>query len=314
MRGGDVRSGEVPGGLGLGCWELGGMGSAGPDEANSVALINHAYDLGIRHFDTAQGYGAGASETILARALSSRREDAVLATKTHAMGAGEVGRAIDISLDRLRTDYIDIFYIHWPKTGFDLRPMMGALERERISGRIRFIGVSNFEVADMIQAGEAGRIDYHQLCYNLLWRYPERDVLPYCRAHGIKVITFSTIAQGLLSDKSRSPETFAPDDARGKTLYYRSDVWPGLKPEVEKLQAFARNAAAPLSRLALQWVLSRPAVHGSLVGVRSEDQIRENVNAAGSGLDARIAAELTSLSDEAMRRVPDEGNIFLYYP
>jgi aryl-alcohol dehydrogenase-like predicted oxidoreductase len=166
----------------------------------------------------------------------------------------------------------------------------------------------------MKQASEAGRIDFHQLCYNLLWRYPERDVIPCCRARGIEVITYSSIAQGLLSDKTRAPETFGPGDDRAKTLYYRSDVWPGLRPQIEKMQAFARRVSTPLSTLALQWALWRPGVYGSLVGVRSETQIRLNVDAAGGKLSNEAADELTALSDDAMRRIPDEGNIFLYHP
>jgi myo-inositol catabolism protein IolS len=309
-----MSSGAIPRGLGLGCWELGGMGAAGPDAGDSMRMTRHAYDLGVRHFDTAQGYGGGASEAILGAALQDRRDDVCYASKTHAMSREEVKEAVEVSCRRLATGYIDIFYIHWPRTGLDLRPMMEGLEEARAGGKIRFIGVSNFSVDHMEQAGEAGRIDVHQLCYNLLWRYPERDVIPYCRERGIEVITYSTIAQGLLSDKTRGPETFGPGDDRAKTLYYRSDVWPGLRPEIEKMQAFARHASTPLSTLALQWVLSRPGVYGSLVGVRSETQIRLNVDAARGRLSSEVADELSALSDDAMQRIPDEGNIFLYYP
>lgn len=309
-----MTNGDITAGLGLGCWEIGGMGISEPDYEGAARLVRKAYDLGIRHFDTALDYGEGASEEILGRALSHRREDLVLASKVAATGRIEVKRAIDLSCRRMATDYIDIYYIHWPKSGFDLRPMMEGLEDARREGKIRFIGVSNFSVSDMEQVGQVGRIDAHQLCYNLLWRYPERDVIPYCIDHGIKIITFSTIAQGLLSDKVRAPETFEAGDARAATLYYRSDVWPALRPEVERLQGFARSASRPLSALALQWVLSRNGVHGALVGARSAAQIQHNIEAAAGSLPETVARELTLLSDAAMKRVPDEGNIFLYYP
>jgi myo-inositol catabolism protein IolS len=309
-----MRSGSIPRGLGLGCWELGGMGAAGPDAADSTRMIRRAGDLGVRHFDTAQGYGGGASEAILGAALKDRREEVCVASKTHAMGREDVKKAVEVSCRRMGTDYIDIFYIHWPKRGLDLRPMMEGLEEARSEGTIRFIGVSNFGIDHMQQAGEAGRIDCHQLCYNLLWRYPERDVIPYCRERGIEVITYSSIAQGLLSDKTRAPETFGPGDDRAKTLYYRGDVWPGLRPQIEQMQALACRMSTPLSTLALQWVLSRPGVHGSLVGARSEAQIRLNVEAAGGTLTNKVADELVALSDGAMRQIPDEGNIFLYHP
>ena len=111
-------------------------------------------------------------------------------------------------LRRLRRDWLDLFYIHWPKTGLDLRPMMEALEALRAQGKIRFIGVSNFSVTNMENASQGGRIDAHQLCYNLLWRYPETEIIPWCSAHGVALVTYSSIAQGLLSDTPRAPSSF----------------------------------------------------------------------------------------------------------
>ncbi len=166
----------------------------------------------------------------------------------------------------------------------------------------------------MEQVSEVGRIDVHQLCYNLLWRYPERDVIPYCRQKGIALVTYSSIAQGLLSDTSRGPESFAEGDERARTLYYRADVWPRLRPSVEAMQQAARRHGAPLSDAALQWVLAQAGIRASLVGARSRDQLVRNAAAARAPLDAALAAELEGLSAEAMRAIPDEGNIFLFYP
>jgi len=128
------------------------------------------------------------------------------------------------------------------------------------------------------------------------------------------VVTFSTIAQGLLSDTPRAPGSFGRADARGRTLYYRPDVWPKLQPAVAELRGAAARLGVPLSTLAIRWVLGRPGVHAALVGATSTAQVRQNVIAA-SGRNSQVQDdELTRLSSEAMRCIPDEGNIFQFHP
>jgi aryl-alcohol dehydrogenase-like predicted oxidoreductase len=304
----------IPKGVGLGCWQFGDMGRGTPAEDTSAALIQEAYRKGIRHFDTAHDYGAGHSEEVVGRAIEPFSEKAFVSTKMHAAGRAETIAGVEKSLARLKRQWIDLFYVHWPKTGFDIRPMIEGLELLRTQGKIRLIGVSNFSVNDMAQASEAGQIDAHQLCYNLLWRYPEREVIPWCIAHGVAVVTFSSIAQGLLSDTPRSPDTFEEGDARGQTLYYRPDVWPFARDAAAAMREVARKSSTSLSTLAIRWVLGRPGVVSSLVGARSAGQIQSNVTAgSGTNLPA-VEEELTRLSDEAMRHIPDEGNIFLFHP
>ena len=108
---------------------------------------------------------------------------------------------VEGSLDRLGVDFVDLYYIHWPRTGWDMRPSMEGLERARAEGKIGAVGVSNFSVAEMEQVAEVGTIDAHQLGYNLIWRYAEEDVIPWCRAHGVKVVVYSTMAHGILTGK-----------------------------------------------------------------------------------------------------------------
>jgi myo-inositol catabolism protein IolS len=304
----------VPPGLGLGCWQFGDMGGGPSDAAASVALIRDAWSLGVRHFDTAHSYGAGRSEEVLGEGIRPFADQAFVSSKCHPAARDKVAGLVEETLRRLGRGWVDLFYFHWPKTGFDLRPMMEALEELRRQGKVRLIGVSNFEVEDLEHVSEAGRVDAYQLCYNLLWRYPERDIIPWCRQHGVAVVTFSSIAQGLLSDTPRSPSKFVNNDARGKTLYYRPDVWPGLEGSVAALRDAAARHGTPLSTLALRWVLGRPGVVSSLVGARSRAQIEQNAAAAAGRNPKEIEDELTSLSTEAMRHIPDEGNIFLFHP
>lgn len=304
----------IPKGVGLGCWQFGDMGSGTPEDDKSVALIREAYRRGMRHFDTAHDYGMGDSEEVLGRGIEPFSEKAFVATKMHAAGKRQTIEGVEQSLARLKRQWIDLFYVHWPKTGFDLRPMMEGLELLRTQGKIRLIGVSNFSVKDMAMASEAGRIDAHQLCYNLLWRYPERDVIPYCIEHGIALVTFSSIAQGLLSDTPRGPDSFEEGDARQKTLYYRSDVWPPVRDAVAAMRELARRSSTSLSTLAIRWVLGRPGIVSSLVGARKVEQIESNVAAGNGSIEPAVAEELTRLSSDAMRHIPDVGNIFLFYP
>jgi myo-inositol catabolism protein IolS len=304
----------VPPGLGLGCWQFGDMGWGPCDAAASVSLIRGAWEDGIRHFDTAQDYGGGRSEEVLGEAIQPFADRAFVSSKSHPAPRENVASIVEQTLRRLRRGWVDLFYFHWPKTGFDLRPMMEALEDLRRQGKVRLIGVSNFTVADLEHVSLAGRVDAYQLCYNLLWRYPERDILPWCRGHDVAVVTFSSIAQGLLSDTPRSPASFQQGDARGNTLYYRGDVWPSLEAPVAAMRAAASRFGTPLSTIAIRWVLAQPGVHASLVGARSRQQIRQNVAAAATRNSPEMEEEITRLSLEAMRHIPDEGNIFLFHP
>jgi myo-inositol catabolism protein IolS len=305
---------SIPGGLGLGCWQFGDMGSGPSNAAASISLIREAFQAGIRHLDTAQDYGSGSSEEVVGRAIAPFTADVFVSSKCQAAGREETPRLVEQTLRRMRRDWIDLFYIHWPKTGLDLRPMMAALEAQRAQGKIRFIGVSNFSVADLENAWQGGRIDAYQLCYNLLWRYPEKDVIPWCRGHDVALVTYSSIAQGLLSDTPRGPDSFEKGDARQKTLYYRGDVWPHVRDSVALMRDAAARHATPLSTLAIRWVLGREGIHSSLVGARSKAQLERNAEAAAARNPPPVDEELTRLSTDAMRHIPDVGNIFDFYP
>jgi aryl-alcohol dehydrogenase-like predicted oxidoreductase len=290
------------------------MGGGPSDTEKSVALIHDAFEVGIRHFDTALDYGNGRSEEVVGQAIAPFSREVFVSSKAHAAGREETPGIVEGMLKRLRRTWLDLFYIHWPRTGLDLRPMMEALERLRAQGKIRFIGVSNFSAADMENASQGGRIDAYQLCYNLLWRYPEKKVIPWCRAHGVAMISYSSIAQGLLSDTPRSPTTFEKGDARGNTLYYREDVWPHVRESVAAMREAAARHGSPLSTLALRWVLGRPGIISSLVGARSRAQLEKNAAAAAGRNTPEVDEELSRLSSEAMRHIPDVGNIFNFHP
>lgn len=302
--------------LGLGCWSFGGAQWGGQDDEDSLAAMEAGLRCGMSHFDTAQGYGRGRSERVVGQFLQGRRDEIFLATKGNCADRdpGEMLEFVESSLERLGTDAIDLYYIHWPRKGRDLRPAMEGLEAARQEGKIRAIGVSNFSVEQMEQISDVGRIDAHQLCYNLFWRYPEREIIPFCAANGIAVVTYSSIAQGILTGKFPRQCSFPDGDSRAGMLLFDKDVWPHVHEGVERLKELAGQADRPLTHLAIRWVASRPNVTSVLVGARNADQVRQNAEAMAGDIPADIFDRMTEISDDVMKYVPDVGNIFRYYP
>ena len=300
-------------GFGLGCWLFGLAAPGSEEERTATTLVRAAYDRGVRHFDTAQGYGDGRSEAIVGAALAGL-DDAEIATKSHLLPAGATRRAVDGSRRRLGRDTIGVFYIHWPRQGVDARPMLAELEQARAEGLIRHIGVSNFSRADLQAASAVARVDIHQVGYSLLWRYPEREVVPYCLQHGISVFSYSPLAQGLLTGKVPERPAFAPDDPRPNTVFYEETVWPHVYAAVERMKALAGVARRPLQHLALQWLVQSAKVDRALVGARTEEQLRDNLAAFEHPVATRTLVQLEQVSDEAHAHIPDVGNLFKYYP
>jgi aryl-alcohol dehydrogenase-like predicted oxidoreductase len=299
--------------LGIGCWQFGDMGSEVVPEAQAAGVITAALDAGVNHFDTAQGYGAGRSEAVLGRALAGRPE-AFVATKMNMASAEETRAGVQASRERLGRDCIDLFYIHWPRAGMDPAPMMEALEEARARGWIRYVGVSNFSVQQMRDASRVGRIDAHQLCYNLLWRFPEEDVIPYCRENDIVLVTYSSLAQGLLSGTMPREPHFAPGDPRSATVYYDSGVWPHVRDGIDELALIAGKAGRPLAHLALRWLTDSGTIASVLVGSRSRAHLEANLSAFAGTVDPSVMRLLDEASKRIHRHIPRIGNIFKYYP
>lgn len=286
------------------------------EDANLLAAMQVAYDAGIRHFDTAAGYGGGHSEELYGQFLKGKREEIYLASKsdTDDMTADSMYAEVVGSLRRLQTEYIDLYYIHWPHAGRDLRPTMEGLERARREGKIRAVGVSNFSVEQMAQVQEVGTIDAHQLGYNLIWRYAEADVIPFCIRHKIAVVTYSSIAHGILTGKFGRTPDLAPGDQRHTILPFRADIWPYVYEGVEKLKAIAVEVDRPLMHLAIRWILTRPGITSVVVGARNRAQSEANAQALSGAIPAEVFERMTAISDEIVTHVPDVGNLFNHYP
>jgi myo-inositol catabolism protein IolS len=275
-----------------------------------------AFELGIRHFDTATGYGNGYSERLLGRFMADKRDQVFLASKADLDDASSqaILAAIDASLERLQTDVIDLYYLHYPRTGKDMRPWMEGLETARQQGKIRAIGVSNFSVLQMEQLSEVGQLDACQMGYNLLWRFGERDILPYCAKHDITVIAYSALAHGILSGKYPRQLEFASNDQRLGIRLFKPDVWSQVFDGVETFKQLAALENLALSHLAMRWLLHQPSVSSVLVSAKNKQQVLENQKALTLEIPDRVFEELTRLSDNLIKTIPDDRNLFGYQP
>ena len=195
-----------------------------------------------------------------------------------------------------------------------MRPTMEGLETARRQGKIAAIGVSNFNVAQMQQVAEIGTIKAHQLGYNLLWRYAEQDVIPYCAANDIAVVAYSALAHGILTGKFGEDPGLAPGDQRHTILPFRSDIWPHVYAGVEKLKQLAAELRLPLPALAVRWILARPGISSVVVGARNREQSAANVDILAPAIPSWAIDRMTEISDVIAAHIPDVGNLFNHYP
>ncbi len=303
--------------LGLGCWAFGGEQWGGQAEADSHAALDAAIAGGITHLDTARAYGNGASERVLRPFLDRHRDRVFLATKGNAWNAdpAELRHELEASLHDLGVDHVDLYYLHWPKSDADMKPLLAAIEDARSGGLVRAIGVSNFSVEQMRDVSSVARVDAHQLGYSLLWRPAEEEVIPYCLEHGIAVVSYSSLAQGILTGKfGPDVPAFPAGDQRPDVALFDPDAWPHIHDAVSQMKRLADAEGQPLVNLAVQWVASRPGVASVLVGARNARQAQQNAVTLARPVSADTLEALTRISDEACRHLPHQPNIFGFNP
>jgi len=292
----------------LGCWALGGGYTWGDqEEADSVATVHTALELGINCFDTAEFYGGGRSEEVLGKALEGRRESAVIATKVWVdnMDPEGIVRACEGSLKRLRTDYIDLYLIHWPNREVATEQTLEAMLSLERSGKVRSVGVCNFGVKDLEDAFTVTRPVVDQLPYSLLFRAVEYEILEACQQHEVPVLAYSALAQGLLTGKFADPADV--DDERARIRFYSKDR-PGTVHEeagyekqvfqaLSRIRSICKTAGVSMAHTAILWLLQRPGVRAVLVGARKPDQVRRNVEALDFVLPEMTVRELEEVTD-----------------
>ncbi len=283
--------------IAFGTWQLGGDWGATDDNA-AIAAIRHAADRGINFFDTAQGYGFGASERLLATALKGRpRDQFVIATKGGLRPAADGGverdaspdwirRGVDQSLQALGTDYIDLYQVHWPDPATPFAETAAALSDLVQAGKIRHVGVSNFDAEQMAQVSQTLPVETLQPPYHLFRRDIEASILPYTAAHDIGVLVYGPLAHGLLSGALTEGTKFAADDWRSKSDVFKGEEYRRNLRIVEALKRFAEfELGSTVSRLAVAWTLANPAVQVAIVGTRNPSHVDDAIEAAALTLD-----------------------------
>lgn len=282
--------------MGLGTNYVGGHNLySNVDEQEGIRLVQRAIDDGITHLDTADAYGFGRSEELLGKAIAGRRQAVVLATKGGILfGANGKGvnndpaylrRALEQSLKRLQVDCVDLYYIHRHDGKTPIEDAFGALMDFKKEGLIRAAGVSNFDLAKLKRAAATGTVDALQSRYNLLQREVEADILPWCEANTVSFIPWGGLAYGLLGGRYRRDFKLDANDWRHRSGAFDEGVFQRNMDAVDGLREIADRCAVAPAHLALQWLLSRPAVGSVIAGAKTADQASDNANAEAIVID-----------------------------
>lgn len=287
------------------------------DQATASQMIDRCLDASVNFLDTANMYNLGRAEEILGQALQGRRNRVVLASKVrHKMGEAPddaglskpaIHKAIEASLRRLRTDYLDIYYLHQPDHDVPIEESLAAMDELVRAGKVRYPAVSNYAAWQVCEihwlAEEKGyRPPYvSQPMYNLLARGIEEEYLPFCKKFGVSVIAYNPLAGGLLSGKhSRDRGPLEGTRFDGNKLYLDRYWHPDYFAAVDELKTVAREAGRTLVELSLAWVLSRPQVDSVILGASRLDQLEENLKACEG---ARLEDSTLARCDEIWKRL-----------
>ncbi len=295
--------------IGVGAWAIGGGGwefGWGPQEdKDSLAAIHEALDRGINWIDTAAVYGLGHSERVVSQALKGRTKRPYIFTKCaltwddkrqigHSLKAQSIRREVEDSLRRLDVDVIDLYQVHWPDPDEDIEEGWTEMARLKEEGKVRYIGVSNFNVSQMKRAEAIAPITSLQPPYSILARDVEQEILPYALGNNIGVIVYSPMYSGLLAgamSRTRIAQ-FAPDDWRRRNPNFLEPLLSRNLRLVELLRDIGARYQVSPGEVAIAWTLRNPAVTAAIVGVRTAQQVRGIIGAAEFRVGALEAKQI----------------------
>lgn len=310
------RSGIEASRIGLGTWVFGGWLWGGADDADSIRAVHAALDAGIDLLDTAPVYGFGRSEEVVGEAIAGRRDRVIIATKCgllwdadakgevffrtdeegynergdielhRYLGPESIEREVEASLRRLRTDYIDLYQTHWQDQTTAVEDTMACLLKLKDAGKIRAIGVSNAKVSHLERYAAVGQLDSAQERYSALHRGLEDDRLPRLREHGVALLAYSPLENGLLTGKLDPNRRFGPGDLRANDPRFSADKRRAVNTRLGALAPLAQARGLSVTQLVIGWTLAQPGVTHVLCGARTETQARDNAHAGVRPLDA----------------------------
>ncbi|WP_373229260.1 aldo/keto reductase [Cohnella sp.] len=297
--------------IGFGSWAIGGGGWASAwgnqDDQLSIDSVRAALDAGVNFYDTAAVYGLGHSEEVIGQALKNDRDKVILATKcglvwdenkaTKRSGAFDsVIREAEASLRRLGTDYIDLYQMHWPAEDAPAEETMQAMDKLVQDGKVRYVGVSNYDVSLLEKSLTVRHVDSVQPPYSILRPAIEKELLPYCQEKGIGVVAYSALTSGLLSGNYTYDTKFTEDDWRSRNKAHTGEGLIANVDRANKLKEVAARFDLTLPQLAVAYVLAHPALTSALVGVRKPSHILSVLSAVDVTLDETTLAEIRAIA------------------
>jgi len=314
----------------LGAWAIGGWMWGGTDRKASVRAIHACLEQGITSIDTAPIYGFGLSEEIIGEAINGKRERFEILTKAGMRWGTSRGvhyftttdnegvkrevykysaresiiNECEESLRRLRTDYIDLYQIHWPDESTPIPETMEALQLLMDQGKIRAAGVSNYSLKQMMEASEVIKLSSNQLPYSMVRREIEGGIVPWCLENQCGILAYSPLQRGLLTGKITPEYPFAPGDSRPELPHFKINNLIKINHFLESIRPVAEEKGATLSQLVIGWTLQQPGITAALVGARTDRQVLENAASAGLRLTGE---EMERINRELDRLVLDLG-------
>ena len=311
----------------FGAWAIGGWMWGGNEMKDSIDAIRASIDHGVNTIDTAAIYGMGYSEELVGRAIKGRREKVIIATKCGMRWDSDEGsdpwpqkdnegRDVVIlknakpasiayeceqSLKRLGVDVIDLYQIHWPDKSTAVEDSMAATVKLKDQGKIRAIGVSNYDAEWMRRATKVAPVASLQPPYSLIQRKIEKDVLPFCREHHVGVIVYSPLERGLLAGAVPPERTFPPGDHRASHKYFKVENRKRVLAALEQVRPIAEKHKASLAQVVINWTVHEPGITAALVGARNAEQAAHNAGALNFELNNDERGTIRAAFDEPSR-------------
>ncbi|HJZ40629.1 MAG TPA: aldo/keto reductase [Bacteroidales bacterium] len=310
----------------FGAWAIGGWMWGGADRMDAIDAIRASYDHGVTSIDTAPAYGQGLSEEIVAEAIQGISRDKIqLFTKfglrwdttrgefffdsrdnsgrdirMHKLASREsIIKECESSLKRLKTDYIDLYQIHWPDATTPVAETMEAMQLLLKQGKIKAAGVCNYSAAQMEEAERTVRVTSNQVPYSMVFRDIEKEIVPYAMKHNNAIIAYSPLQRGLLTGKIKPGHQFNEGDTREGNLYYKDENISRVNNFLDKLRPLAEKKGATPAQLVIRWTIEQQGITIALVGARNRQQAVEN-----AGADAiRLSAEEMTFIDQELRKL-----------
>ncbi len=311
----------------FGAWAIGGWMWGGNEEADSIGAIQASIDAGINMIDTAAIYGMGYSEELVAKAVAGRRDKVLIATKCGMRWNSDEGAdpwqqqmndgtpvtvrknakpdsiryEVEESLRRLKTDVIDLYQIHWPDSTTPPEESIKAMDDLKRAGKVRAIGVSNYDAQWMARVLKVARFASNQPPYSIIQRKIEQEILPFCRQNNIGVICYSPLERGLLAGAVGPERTFAPGDHRASHKFFTVENRKRVMASLEKVRPIAQKHGKSLAQVVINATVQVPGITAAIVGARNAEQAKHNAEALSFKLSGDECAAIRAAFDETSK-------------